>query len=198
MPAIFYAPSHKPRSLITETPLSNDKMRHSSFISDASPNRRFPIHLRSIPAGMTNGWRERSGRFPARSRCLPRNSARFWKVIIRRWGNPGGNIQILTAGLATVYELPTVVSRGDFHIFMNTALFGAGKYVARFDVAQPRRRNGRERVPNLLVRLFVHWSREVRGYLHQVLVWRVAIRWAMGRGFTVETRRGPRCCSECS
>ena len=107
-------------------------------------------------------------------------------------------MQILTAGLAAVYELPSVVSRGDFHIFVNTAVFGVSKYVARFDVTMPRRRNGREIVPNLLCRLFVHWSRDVRGYLHQVLVWRVAIRWGNEGVSIVETHREPRRCSECS
>ena len=97
-----------------------------------------------------------------------------------------------------MYELPSVVSRGDFHIFVNTALFDVAKYVARFDVAIPRRRSGREIVPNLLCRLFVHWSRDVRGYLHQVLVWRVAIRWEMKKELSVETPREPLRCNECS
>ena len=87
--------------------------------------------------------------------------------------------QILTCAIATIYEIPTIVSKGDFHIFMNTAFFGNSKYLLRYDASvKPTRVQSpfiNHSYPNMLCRLFTHWSQDVREYLHRLLVFRIII-----------------------
>ena len=84
-----------------------------------------------------------------------------------------------TCLLTKKLEIPTIVSKGDFHIFMNTAFFGNSKYLLRYDASvKPTRVQSpfiNHSYPNMLCRLFTHWSQDVREYLHRLLVFRIII-----------------------
>ena len=91
------------------------------------------------------------------------------------------NKEILTSVLATIYELPTIVSEGDFHIFINTVFFGNTKYIIRYDVSLSLTQQSKfslkeDGYPNMLCRLFTHWSSDVRDYLHKLIVFRIMTR----------------------
>ena len=88
-------------------------------------------------------------------------------------------MQILTSIIATVYELPTIVNPGDFHIFCNTVFFGNPKYIRRYDVSllltPTLRISHPEHYPNMLCKLFCHWNSDVRDYCHRFLVFRIFV-----------------------
>ncbi len=95
--------------------------------------------------------------------------------------------------ISTVYDLPSFVSRGDFHIFMCTSFFNNLKYAHRYITSidpSLTRRCGAAHVPNTLCRLFCHWSFDVREYMHRLLVFKVIVPWDMGIGVICSDKSG--------
>lgn len=60
---------------------------------------------------------------------------------------------------------------------MNTAFFSNSKYLLRYDAyLKPTRIQSpyiSHSYPNMLCRLFTHWSQDVREYLHRLLIFRI-------------------------
>ena len=91
-----------------------------------------------------------------------------------------------------MYDLPSFISRGDFHIFVNTVFFGNFKYIHRYtssiDASLTQPRSGS--LPNALCRLFCHCSFDVREYVHRLLVYKVILPYVWGNGVICRDQSG--------
>lgn len=78
-----------------------------------------------------------------------------------------------------MYDFQSIVTEGDYHIFINTVLFKTDRYIQRFNIEMTRLEAGHHfyfqlpPVPNMLSRLFCHWSFNVREYVHRLLVFKI-------------------------
>lgn len=78
-----------------------------------------------------------------------------------------------------MYDFQSIVTEGDYHIFMNTVLFDNDRYIQRYSIEMTRLEAGHRffmqlpSVPNTLSRLFCHWSFNVREYVHRLLVFKI-------------------------
>ena len=111
-------------------------------------------------------------------------------------GSIGGDkAKILTSVIATVYELPTIISEGDFHIFVNTLFFGNPRYISRYDVSLSPQKTSKPRLyvadyPNMLCRLFTHWSSDVREYIHKLVLFRIILKFVLRESERFISRNG--------
>ena len=111
-------------------------------------------------------------------------------------GSVGGDkAKMLTSVIATVYELPTIISEGDFHIFVNTLFFGNPRYISRYDVSLSPQKASKPRLyvagyPNMLCRLFTHWSSDVREYIHKLVLFRIILKFVFCESGRFISRNG--------
>ena len=78
-----------------------------------------------------------------------------------------------------MYDFQSIMTDGDFHIFINTLLFDNSKYITRYGIDTISNRSSKAlklpTYPTLLARLFCHWGTNVCDYLHLLLVYRIIL-----------------------